>query len=78
MSGPGKQGGKRHGLCPSPNNPKLICSSLLAVFSICSGRVNIQSRAGAPICLPAVLEYLMAEIFNLATNATFDKKNSIP
>ncbi|XP_069601635.1 histone H2A type 1-like [Ranitomeya imitator] len=78
MSGCGKQGGKVHAKAKT-------CSSRAGLqFPV--GRVHRLLRkgnyaervgAGAPVYLAAVLEYLTAEILELAGNAARDNKKAV-
>ncbi|KFR08973.1 Histone H2A-IV [Nipponia nippon] len=73
MSGRGKQGGKARAKAKS--------RSSRAGLQFPVGRVNRLLRnghyaAGAPVSLAAVLEYLTAEILELAGNAARDNKKT--
>uniref|UniRef100_A0A2R8ZHX8 Histone H2A n=1 Tax=Pan paniscus TaxID=9597 RepID=A0A2R8ZHX8_PANPA len=68
MSGRGKQGGK--------TRAKAKSRSSRAGLQFPVGRVHRLLGAGAPVYMAAVLEYLTAEILELAGNAARDNKKT--
>ncbi|XP_067883354.1 histone H2AX-like, partial [Heterodontus francisci] len=78
MSGRGKTGGKARAKAKShPSRAGLQFPVGRVHRLLRKGNYAERVGAGAPVYLPAVLEYLTAEILELAGNAARDKKSRI-
>ncbi|KAI4579711.1 hypothetical protein MJT46_001079 [Ovis ammon polii x Ovis aries] len=78
MSGRGKQGGKARAKAKSRSSRAGLQFPVGRVHRLLrKGNYAERVGAGAPVYLAAVLEYLTAEILELAGNAARDKKTRI-
>ncbi|XP_041041242.1 histone H2A-like [Carcharodon carcharias] len=77
MSGHGKTGGKGHAKAKTRSSRAGLQFPIDHIHRLlCKGHYAEWVRAGAPVYLAAVLEYLTAEILELAGNVARDNKKT--